>query len=135
MVSTGKLGLALQTLVLLESEIPYNLYLFIQSSAIARKFLPDRLDAKPSSLSTIRRRKTFVGALTMGTVIPIERLSTELLELDRASTDTGADLRQQAQEVLAEPSIALPVREAIADSLSQANQLLTLKTVGREDSY
>ena len=65
----------------------------------------------------------------------IEQLSQELLDLDQVDADTGADLRQKAQEILAETSIDLPIREAIADSLSQANQLLTLKTVGKEESY
>jgi hypothetical protein len=65
----------------------------------------------------------------------IEQLSQELLDLDQVDADKGADLRQKAQEILAEPSIDLPIREAIADSLSQGNQLLTLKTVGKEDSY
>ena len=65
----------------------------------------------------------------------IEQLSQELLDLDQVDADTGADLRQKAQEILAETSIALPIREAIADSLSQGNQLLTLKTVGKEESY
>ncbi len=71
----------------------------------------------------------------MDTSIPIERLPAELLELDRASTETGAEMRQQAQEILAEPTIALPLREAIADSLGEANQLLTLKTATKDDSY
>jgi hypothetical protein len=65
----------------------------------------------------------------------IEQLSQELLDLDQVDADKGADLRQKAQEILAEPSIDLPIREAIADSLSEGNQLLTLKTVGKEDSY
>ncbi|CCI12478.1 Similar to tr/P74778/P74778 [Microcystis aeruginosa PCC 9806] len=65
----------------------------------------------------------------------IEQLSQELLDLDQVDADTGADLRQKAQEILAETSIDLPIREAIADSLSQGNQLLTLKTVGKEESY
>ena len=65
----------------------------------------------------------------------IEQLSQELLDLDQVDADTGADLRQKAQEILAETSIDLPIREAIADSLSQGNQLLTLKTVGRDESY
>jgi hypothetical protein len=65
----------------------------------------------------------------------IEQLSQELLDLDQVDADKGADLRQKAQEILAETSIDLPIREAIADSLSQGNQLLTLKTVGKEDSY
>ncbi|TRU27527.1 MAG: hypothetical protein EWV81_07345 [Microcystis aeruginosa Ma_SC_T_19800800_S464] len=65
----------------------------------------------------------------------IEQLSQELLDLDQVDADTGADLRQKAQEILAETSIDLPIREVIADSLSQGNQLLTLKTVGKEESY
>lgn len=65
----------------------------------------------------------------------IEQLSQELLDLDQVDADTGADLRQKAQEILAETSIDLPIREAIADSLCQGNQLLTLKTVGKEESY
>jgi hypothetical protein len=71
----------------------------------------------------------------METSIPIERLSAELQELDRVPAEIGAEIRQQAQEVLAEPSIDLPTREAIADSLGEANQLLTLKTVTKDDSY
>ena len=65
----------------------------------------------------------------------IEQLSRELLDLDQVDADTGADLRQKAQEIRAETTIDLPIREAIADSLSQGNQLLTLKTVGKEESY
>ncbi|MEG3435758.1 hypothetical protein V0288_01380 [Pannus brasiliensis CCIBt3594] len=71
----------------------------------------------------------------MDTSIPIERLPERLQELDRASPETGAEIRQQAQEVLAEPTIDLPLREAIADSLGEANQLLTLKTATKDDSY
>lgn len=71
----------------------------------------------------------------MDTSIPIERLPERLQELDRVPPETGADIRQQAQEVLAEPTIDLPLREAIADSLGEANQLLTLKTATKDDSY
>jgi hypothetical protein len=72
---------------------------------------------------------------SMSTPIPIEQLPAQLQELDRISPEEGAEIRQQAQEVLAEPSIDLPVREAIADSLGEANQLLTLKTATKDDSY
>jgi hypothetical protein len=71
----------------------------------------------------------------MSTSIPVDQLPERLQELDRASTEAGAEIRQQAQEVLAEPSVDLPLREAIADRLGEANQLLTLKTATKDDSY
>jgi hypothetical protein len=77
----------------------------------------------------------WLGVLAMNSLNSIEQLSQELLDLDLVDADKGADLRQKAQEILAEPSIDLPIRETIADCLSQGNQLLTLKTVGRDESY
>jgi hypothetical protein len=40
-----------------------------------------------------------------------------------------------AQEILADPEVSLNWREAIADRLSQANHLLTTKSMTDEDSY
>jgi hypothetical protein len=62
-------------------------------------------------------------------------LYTHLEQLDRDNPVESADYREQAQEILANPNIALKIRTAIADLLLQANQQLTLKTVGGEDSY
>jgi hypothetical protein len=62
-------------------------------------------------------------------------LYAHLEELDRDDPVESATYREQAQEILANPSIALKIRTAIADLLLQANQQLSLKNVGSEDSY
>lgn len=67
--------------------------------------------------------------------IELNTLSAELAQLDRVDLVESAIYREQAQEVLANPKIALKMRTAIADLLSQANQLLALQTAGGEDSY
>ena len=59
----------------------------------------------------------------------------QLEQLDREDPVESATYREQAQEILANPNIALKIRTAIADLLLQANQQLSLKTVGGEDSY
>jgi hypothetical protein len=48
---------------------------------------------------------------------------------------TSASYREHAQEILATPTIALKLRKAIADLLSQANQKLTIKNTEGDDSY
>lgn len=65
-----------------------------------------------------------------------ETLYSELQNLDFSQVDAvkGAQYRAEAQEVLANPSIALKIRRAIADLMIQANQQLTLKTVGNDDN-
>lgn len=55
--------------------------------------------------------------------------------LDQVDTATSATYRQSAQEILADPSISLRWRQAISDRLNHANYLLTLLTVGHDDSY
>lgn len=60
---------------------------------------------------------------------------THLEQLDGNDPVESATYREQAQDILANPNIALKIRTAIADLLMQANQQLTLKTVGGEDSY
>jgi hypothetical protein len=67
--------------------------------------------------------------------IALETIYAELKKLDQLDIVEGAIYREQAQAILANPSIALKVRTAIADLLFQANQQLMLKTVGGEDSY
>jgi hypothetical protein len=65
-----------------------------------------------------------------------ETFYTELQNLDFSQVDPvqGAQYRAEAQDVIANPSIALKIRRAIADLMIQANQQLTLKTVGNDDN-
>jgi hypothetical protein len=65
----------------------------------------------------------------------IDTLCHALETLDQAETVQGAEYRQQAQEILASPSVALRFKTAIAELLMQANQRLVLKTVGGDESY
>ncbi|HBB31156.1 MAG TPA: hypothetical protein DDZ80_01935 [Cyanobacteria bacterium UBA8803] len=58
-----------------------------------------------------------------------------LQKIDQVDPLTSAVYREQAQEVLATPSIELRLRRAIADLLNRANQELAMKTVTSEDSY
>ncbi len=59
----------------------------------------------------------------------------DLQLLDQMDVSKSADLRQQAQEILANLGISLNWRQAIAERLNQANHSLELLTVGMEDSY
>ncbi|MBD2653329.1 MULTISPECIES: hypothetical protein [Synechocystis] len=65
----------------------------------------------------------------------INDLCQALETLDQAETVQGAEYREQAQAFLANSSVALRFKTAIADLLMQANQRLVLKTVQGEDSY
>jgi hypothetical protein len=47
----------------------------------------------------------------------------------------SADYRESAQEVLADPDVSLPWRQAIANRLNHANHLLELRTAKDNDSY
>jgi hypothetical protein len=60
---------------------------------------------------------------------------SHLDQLDQVDVSTSARYREEAQEVLGDPSINLSLREAIADRLNTANHLLTLQTVKGDDSY
>jgi hypothetical protein len=55
--------------------------------------------------------------------------------LEQADVVKGAVYRQLAQEVLADPAVSLSWRQAIAERLHQANQLISRLTVGVDDSY
>ncbi len=65
----------------------------------------------------------------------LDNIELELNQIDQGDPVLSAIYREKAQEILATPTIALQVRKAIAERLSQINQLLTLKTSGAEDSY
>ena len=65
----------------------------------------------------------------------IDNLCHALETLDQAETVEGAEYRQQAQDILASPSVALRIKTAIADLLMQANQRFVLKNVKGEESY
>ena len=58
-----------------------------------------------------------------------------LKQLEQVNTVQSALYREEAQEVLADDSISLPVRRAIADRLNQANHDLALHTVSPDESY
>jgi Zn-dependent M32 family carboxypeptidase len=65
-----------------------------------------------------------------------EILYNELQSIDFNQVDPvqGAEYRAEAQAAIANPSIALKLRRAIADLLIQANQQLTFKTIGKDDN-
>ena len=58
-----------------------------------------------------------------------------LLEEQGVGVDVSALVRQIAQDILADSSISLQWRQAIADRLHQANRCLQLKTLEDCDSY
>jgi hypothetical protein len=58
-----------------------------------------------------------------------------LKHLEEVDTVQSAEYREEAQEVLADDTVSLPVRRAIADRLNQANHDLALHTVAPEESY
>ncbi len=67
--------------------------------------------------------------------LTINNLIKELENLDRGNLVESAEYREEAQNILADPTIALTLRTAISDVLIQANQELMLKTVVGDDSY
>ncbi|MBD0335620.1 MAG: hypothetical protein ICV62_09035 [Cyanobacteria bacterium Co-bin13] len=68
--------------------------------------------------------------------VPPQSVYDKLQELDSGDIAASAAYRQLAQEVLADDGISLNWREAIAERLNQANQLLGIQTVGgKDDSY
>ena len=69
------------------------------------------------------------------TTTQIDDLCQALETLDQAETLQGAEYREQAQAMLANSSVALRFKTAIADLLMQGNQRFVLKTVQGEDSY
>jgi hypothetical protein len=70
----------------------------------------------------------------MATISP-QIAYTNLKLLDEVNAASSALYRELAQEVLADPKISLSWRQAIADRLNQANNLLTMRTVNGDDSY
>ncbi len=67
--------------------------------------------------------------------IPLQKLYEDLANIDMMSTLEGAQCREQAQQVLANPKISLNWRDAIAERLHEANHTLAIKTVTGDDSY
>ena len=65
----------------------------------------------------------------------IDQFYAHLEKLEEGDPVISAIYRQRAQDILANTNIAMTIRTAIADLLMQANQELTFKTVGTEDSY
>lgn len=72
-----------------------------------------------------------IGINTMTT--PKEVLA-HLQHIDEVDVVEGASYREEAQEILADDTVSLKWRKAIADRLNQANHALALHTV-TEDSY
>ncbi|MGF1566750.1 MAG: hypothetical protein ACFCVD_01510 [Nodosilinea sp.] len=58
-----------------------------------------------------------------------------LEQLEQVDTVKSATYREEALMLLADATISLKWRLAIADRLNQANHDLALHTVGSEDSY
>jgi hypothetical protein len=55
--------------------------------------------------------------------------------LEQEDVVNSAMYRQLAQDVLANPDVSLSWRQAISERLNQANRLLAMLTVGKDDSY
>ena len=64
-----------------------------------------------------------------------EKVYQNLEKLDTADTAHCAEYRQDAVEVLADLEVDVETRQAIADRLGTADNLMTLKNVDAEDSY
>ncbi len=70
------------------------------------------------------------------TAISLQTAYENLNFLEQVSATTSAIYRQIAQEILADSSISLTWRQAIADRLNHANQVLGTQVVGNsDDSY
>ncbi|MEO0769696.1 MAG: hypothetical protein AAFY72_09715 [Cyanobacteria bacterium J06649_4] len=67
--------------------------------------------------------------------IPLQKLYEDLARIDEMDLNDSARCRQQAQQVLANTSISLNWRDAIAERLHEANHTLAIKTVTGDDSY
>jgi hypothetical protein len=55
--------------------------------------------------------------------------------LEQVDVAKSALYRQSAQEVLADPTVSLTWRQAIANRLNHANHLLEMRTARDNDSY
>jgi hypothetical protein len=58
-----------------------------------------------------------------------------LKHLEEVGTVQSAEYREEAQQVLADDSVSLKLRRAIADRLNRANHDLALHTVAPDESY
>ncbi|MBD1915568.1 MULTISPECIES: hypothetical protein [Cyanophyceae] len=58
-----------------------------------------------------------------------------LKQLEKVNTVQSALYREEAQALLADDTVSLKWRQAIADRLNRANHDLALHTVSSEDSY
>ena len=67
--------------------------------------------------------------------IPLQKLYEDLANIDQMDLARGAECREKAQQVLANPKISLNWRDAIAERLHEANHTLAIKTVTSDDSY
>ena len=67
--------------------------------------------------------------------IPLQKLYEDLARIDLMDVAAGAECREKAQQVLANPKISLNWRDAIAERLHEANHTLAIKTVTGDDSY
>ncbi len=67
--------------------------------------------------------------------IPLQKLYEDLANIEQMDTTAGAQCREKAQQVLANPGISLNWRDAIAERLHEANHTLANKTVTDGDSY
>ncbi|MEO1590612.1 MAG: hypothetical protein AAFU71_04885 [Cyanobacteria bacterium J06632_22] len=64
-----------------------------------------------------------------------EKVYENLNRLGQVDVTQGAAYRRAAIAVLADTSVSLEMRTAIADRLGQVNHLLSLKNVDPEESY
>lgn len=67
--------------------------------------------------------------------IPLQKLYEDLANIGDMTMMAGAQCRERAQQVLANPKISLNWRDAIAERLHEANHTLAIKTVTDGDSY
>lgn len=64
-----------------------------------------------------------------------EKVYENLQQLEQVDVAQSATYRQEAIAVLADTTVSLDWRNAIADRLGQTNHLLSLKNVDPEESY
>ncbi len=55
--------------------------------------------------------------------------------LNEADTVRSADYREMAQAVLADPTIRLTLRQAVANRLNEADRLMEVQIIKGDDSY
>lgn len=67
--------------------------------------------------------------------IPLQKLYDDLANIGQMDMAASAKCREQAQQVLANTSVSLNWRDAIAERLHEANHTLAIKTVTGDDSY